>query len=247
MNSSGGEKGVKSTGYEFTYDHYRQFLQELIDAERNFTTYNDTIETGDVLLRHDVDLSVERAVQMAEIEASKGVQSAYFLLVTSQMYNILNDDTQDRISRIRSLGHDIGLHFSTHQYYDEDPGDEPLTDQIETERQILKLATGATVDTVSFHIPPNWILRRSFGDFISTYEERFFSEIPYRGDSNQRWRDEPPFDSGYPEKIQILVHPGLWGKNDTGFEDCVYRAVDNTTESLDRFVRRQYIDDELSR
>ena len=247
MNSSASEEGGKRTGYEFTYDRYRQLLQELIDVERNFTTYGDTIETGDVLLRHDVDLSVERAVRMAEIEASKDVQSTYFLLVSSQMYNVLNDEIRERISRIRSLGHNIGLHFSTHQYYDEDPGNEPLTDQVETERQILKLATGVSVDTVSFHIPPNWILRRSFDDFISTYEERFFSEIPYRGDSNQRWRDKLPFDSGHPEKIQILVHPGLWGENDTEFEDCVYRAVDETTESLDRFVRRQYIDDELSR
>ncbi|MDL0121108.1 hypothetical protein PNP85_01985 [Halobacterium salinarum] len=245
MNDS-KEQAIKSTTCEFTYDWYRNFLQGLNDADRNFTTYDGEIETGDVLLRHDVDLSVERAVRMAEIEAAEGVQATYFLLVTTKMYNLLNDEVRERVSRIRSLGHNIGLHFSTHQYYEEEPRTKSLVKRIEIERQIFKMATGIPVDTVSFHIPPDWVLRQSFDDFVSTYEERFFSEISYRGDSNQRWRNDPPFDSGYPEKLQILVHPGLWGENDREFEDCVHRAVDNVAESVDTFANRQYIEDELS-
>jgi len=38
---------------------------------------------------------------------------------------------------------------------------------------MLESVTGVSVDTVSFHVPPEWVLRRSFDGFVSTYEERF--------------------------------------------------------------------------
>jgi peptidoglycan/xylan/chitin deacetylase (PgdA/CDA1 family) len=232
--------------YQYTYTRYRQLLDELTDVGLSFTTYGGNVSEGEVLLRHDVDLSVERAVRMAEIEASANVDSTYYFLLTSRLYNIFNDQTRNRIDRIQSLGHDIGLHFSTHQYYNDAPGDEQLIEDVNTEREMLESVTGVSVDTVSFHVPPEWVLRRSFDGFVSTYEERFFGEIAYRGDSNQRWRTDPPFDAGFPEKVQILVHPGLWGENDELFENCVRRAVDETVDSLTEFVRYQYIDDELS-
>lgn len=232
--------------FQFTYTRYQQLLKDLINAGFSFTTYGNSIEPSEVLLRHDIDLSVERAVQMAEIEASVGVRSTYFFLLTSRLYNVLNDQTRKKIDRIQSLGHDIGLHFSTHQYFTHDPGDEPIIKQVETERDVFESVMGVSVDTVSFHIPPNWILRRSFEPFISTYEKRFFSEVAYKGDSNQRWRADPPFSSGFPKKVQILVHPGLWGEEDKQFDTCVHRAVDETTVSLNEFVRQQYLDDELS-
>lgn len=233
-------------GFQFTYTRYRQLLTDLIDAGFSFTTYGDHIDSGEVILRHDIDLSVERSVRMAEIEASVGVQSTYFFLLTSRLYNVLNDQTRERIDRIQSLGHDIGLHFSTHQYYTDDPGDKRLVEQVETERDTLESMVNISIDTVSFHIPPEWILRRSFAKFTSTYEQRFFTEIPYKGDSSQRWRTDPPFAGGFPEKMQILVHPGLWGEEDAQFETCVHRAVDETTTSLREFTRQQYIDDELA-
>lgn len=232
--------------YGFTYYRYQQLLNELSNAGLSFTTYGGGVDAGDVLLRHDIDLSVERAVRMAEIEASADIQATYFFLVTSQLYNIFNDETKEKIQRIRSLGHDVGLHFSTHQYFDNDPGDERLTKQVNAECNALESVADTSVDTVSFHIPPKWILRRSFTGFISTYEERFFTEISYEGDSNQRWRKDPPFTAGFPGKVQILVHPGLWGEEDAEFETCVHRAVDETTASLREFARRQYIDDELA-
>lgn len=234
------------TDCEFTYWRYRQFLGELTDAGFEFRTYGGSIGNGEILLRHDVDLSLEKAVKMAEIEASEGVQSTYFILLTSQLYNTLNTKARKRIARIQSLGHDIGLHFSTHQYFEHTPRDQKLIDRIEEERNILSIVTGSPIKIVSFHIPPNWVLRRSFDGFVSTYEDRFFSEIAYRGDSNQRWREDRPFESGYPKKAQILVHPGLWGKEDKQFENRIHEAVDDVTESVSQFACRQYLDDELS-
>jgi len=160
--------------YQYTYTRYRQLLDELTDVGLSFTTYGGNVSEGEVLLRHDVDLSVERAVRMAEIEASANVDSTYYFLLTSRLYNIFNDQTRNRIDRIQSLGHDIGLHFSTHQYYNDAPGDEQLIEDVNTEREMLESVTGVSVDTVSFHVPPEWVLRRSFDGFVSTYEERFF-------------------------------------------------------------------------
>jgi len=64
--------------YQYTYTRYRQLLDELTDVGLSFTTYGGNVSEGEVLLRHDVDLSVERAVRMAEIEASANVDSTYY-------------------------------------------------------------------------------------------------------------------------------------------------------------------------
>jgi peptidoglycan/xylan/chitin deacetylase (PgdA/CDA1 family) len=159
---------------------------------------------------------------------------------------VFHSKARDALNRIQSLGHDIGLHFSTHEYWSDNPGLEILEDQVCEERTILQHDVKRDIEVVSFHIPPNWVLREQFERFTSTYEKRFFTDIPYRGDSNQRWRDSPPFADGYPDRMQVLVHPGLWGKGDASFERRIQSAQTERAAYLADFNQRQFIDDELS-
>ena len=232
--------------FVFTYENYRATLSELLDRGYTFTTYGDQLEEGEILLRHDIDLSIGHAVRMAEIESELGITATYLPLLTSPAYNVFHSRTSDALDQIQSLGHDIGLHFSTHEYWSDNPGQKALEDRVCKERELLQLGIGRDIEVVSFHIPPNWVLREQFGRFTSTYEKKFFTEIPYRGDSNQRWRDTPPFADGYPDRMQILVHPGLWDKDDASFEQRIRSAQTERTVYLAKINRRQFIDDELS-
>ncbi|WP_436911232.1 hypothetical protein [Halosimplex marinum] len=231
---------------EFTFEWYGELLDLLDSRGYSFAVYDDEIPSDSVLMRHDVDWSPRKAVRMAEIEAERGVTATYFFLVSSPFYNCSNSEIRGYIDRIQRLGHDIGLHFSTHQHFDstpdqrekgQQPADSEVSARVNRERSVLETVTDGSVDVVSFHNPPEWVFRRAFPDFISTYETQFFESIEYFGDSVQRWRSEPPFQGEeLPTRMQILTHPVLWGESDGS-------VVDRLREERD--YHRKAINDHL--
>lgn len=226
----------------FTFDEYAGLLDALRERDRTFIGYDDTIRDGTVLLRHDVDLSPRNALRCARIEADRGVRATYFFLVTCPLYNLAFRPNRDLLTRIAALGHDIGLHFSTHQYWDDDPGDAAVAERVAAERDVLAALGADPVETVSFHRPPEWVFERRFDGFDSAYEPRFFREVAYRSDSNMRWRDERPFADGVPDRLQLLVHPGLWGPTDGTFAERVRGEVSYEMSRTSRFMTEQLID-----
>ena len=59
---------------------------------------------GDLILRHDVDLSLEAAVALAEVEAEAGAWSTWFLMTRSVFYNLASAEGERTIARLRELG-----------------------------------------------------------------------------------------------------------------------------------------------
>lgn len=233
-------------GIQFTYETYEELL---LCLQRNDYTFGD-YETSDdrtVILRHDVDWSPQKALRMAELEADLGISATYFFLLTSPLYNALYEEDRTCIEKITALGHDVGLHFSTHQYWTEEPPVEAIVAAVQRERRIFSEVIDDIIEAVSFHIPPDWILRRHFNEFTSTYEPRFFEEIAYRGDSNQRWRENHPLEPTIPDRIQILVHPGLWGEDDATFEERLVAERNWRFDDIADFLRYQFIDEEVDR
>ena len=49
-----------------------------------------------VLLRHDVDLSLDAALRMAEVEADAGARATYFLMTGSVFYNLDSHEGEQR-------------------------------------------------------------------------------------------------------------------------------------------------------
>jgi peptidoglycan/xylan/chitin deacetylase (PgdA/CDA1 family) len=227
---------------EFTYDWYGEFLDELLDHGYQFQTYDQPVTDGDVLLRHDVDWSPRNALELARMEASRDVTATYFFLVTSPLYNLLHKPVRLVVEELEALGHDVGLHFSTHQHFTGEPDADLLADCVQDERTALEQVCSDPTDAVSFHRPPEWVFRRSYDGFTSTYERRFFEEITYRGDSNQRWREAHPLADGLPSKMQVLVHPGLWGELDAGFVERFRENVDSRLARTARFLDEQFVE-----
>ena len=60
--------------------HYRELLEAAKAGGYRFAGFDRRREPGDLILRHDVDLSLEAAVAMAEVEAEPGAWSTWFLM-----------------------------------------------------------------------------------------------------------------------------------------------------------------------
>jgi len=228
---------------EFTHRWYRDLLERLGDLGYDFRAFGAAPEPGTAFLRHDVDLSPAAALRMARIEAEHDISGTYCFLVSSPLYNPLEATHRDHLREIEALGHEIGLHFSTHEYWpDERPDRAELYSRIADERAVLDRITTDPVSTVSFHIPPDWVLGESFEGFHNTYAPAYFDEIGYVADSSQRWRTEPPTLSELPDSVQVLTHPGLWAGSDATFRARVERAVSESCTHARQKARREFVE-----
>lgn len=218
----------------FSFEWYERFLEWLLDHGYTSVAFGGDKCSGAVILRHDVDISPRKALSIGRLESELGVSSTYFFLVTSPLYNPLDGANRAIIQELVDLGHRVGLHFSTHQYWEAEPSPNALSHRVRREQAVLEAVSSQIERTISFHCPPTWVLNRSFQNLESTYEPSVFSEIEYLADSGQRWRGRHLFQDSLPESLQILTHPGLWGSDDGNY---IQRVMTETKITLDRAAR----------
>jgi hypothetical protein len=93
---------------DFTLRTYNLLLQGLQKSGYSFQTFEMFCSIGEgraAILRHDVDSWPANALQMAKIEAQKGVKASYYFRKSPLSYN------EKIIKQIASLGHEIGYHY----------------------------------------------------------------------------------------------------------------------------------------
>ncbi|WP_253737457.1 hypothetical protein [Halohasta salina] len=234
---------------DYRLESYAGLLRSFREAGYEFGSFEGGRPApGEILLRHDVDLSLDRALAMAERERELGVASTYCVLLSAPVYDLTRPRNLRLLGRIVDLGHDLALHFDTHRYWSPtaDPGRAVIEAKATDELDVLGRLVGETPSTVSFHIPPEWTIDRSFEPFTSTYAPAFFSEIGYRSDSSQKWRSTDPFGDTLPERLQLLVHPGLWHADGRPMGEIVderrrrcYGRVDDFFDPLDAAAGEQ--------
>jgi hypothetical protein len=99
----------------FKHSQYKVFLKNIITSGR-ISRFSDWRGDHVFLLRHDVDIDISCAHKLAVIEKEEGIHSTYFILPTSNSYNILNERNRKLLSEIKEMGYEIGLHFDTTLY-----------------------------------------------------------------------------------------------------------------------------------
>jgi hypothetical protein len=175
----------------FNLEHYAEILEAGKAGSYRFAFFGDGPERGDIYLRHDVDLSLDAALRMAELEADRGVRTTYLLMTESVFYNLASTEGEDAIARLRELGHSVGLH-AVYPNVALDERFDPV---------------------VSWHNPQAEYMGGTIPGATNVYAEPFFAPPTYRSDSNQHWRSGCPHEElrggGFPW-LQILVHPEIW-------------------------------------
>ena len=94
----------------FDLDHYGALLDSVAAGGYRFASFDAEPEVGTVLLRHDVDLSLDAALQMARLEQRLGAVATYFLMTESVFYNLDSPVGERALKELRALGHRVGLH-----------------------------------------------------------------------------------------------------------------------------------------
>ena len=202
----------------FDLEHYRELLEAAGAGGYRFAFFDREPRAGDLLLRHDVDLSLEGALRLAELEAEAGAQATYFLMTRSVFYNLSSPEGEQALSRLHELGHRIGLH-AVHPHLDLDE----RFDRV-----------------VAWHNPDPDYMREPLDDAVNVMQAPYFNPEHYRSDSNQRWRSGWRHDElagGSFEWLQLLTHPEIWAYPGATMRETMISMLDAERErDVDRLA-----------
>jgi len=224
---------------DFTHAGYVHLLASLSAIGYEARTFHDFDPTSrHLLLRHDIDMSIQAAIPIAAAEADRGWPASYFVLVRTEMYNPFSSTAIADLGRLAAMGHEIGLHFDCSLYAD---GGEALDRAAAAECRVLEDMTARPVRLISFHRPARSLLGRTtpLAGRPHTYMPRFYSDIGYCSDSQGRWRfGNPLAHAAVAEKkaLQLLTHPIWW--EGSAAED-VLRRLEAFAERRRQALRRE--------
>jgi len=207
----------------FSYKDYCDIVKIVKESGRNATFHDARELDAFVIMRHDVEFSVDRAYQLAQLEKSLDFTSTYFFQWTNNSYNILSKKNTDMIRTMHEEGHTIGLHFAVNGLEDL----EEIKAKISLEVDVLSRMLGFEIDTFSVHRPSKEILKANIkmDGIINAYEDHFFTymdsvdensqlQVKYISDAQHRWNYGIPDRETIlnNQKVQILTHPYSWTK-----------------------------------
>jgi hypothetical protein len=182
---------VRLLSCAFDLDHYGELIEAAKAGGYGFAFFDGEPQSGELLLRHDVDLSLDAAVMLAELEAAAGAQATYFLMTRSVFYNLASAEGERALARLRELGHRVGLH-AVHPHLDLDE----RFDRV-----------------VAWHNPDPGFMREPLDGAVNVMQPGYFDPDHYRSDSNQHWRSGCPHEqlaAGGFDWLQLLTHPEIW-------------------------------------
>ena len=228
--------------YKPSYSEYKKILEN-IKASGKLMDYKEAInKTEFLVLRHDVEFSLDRAYKMAIIEQNVGVSASYFVQITNNAYNALSMQNQKLIREMSDMGHKIGLHYHLNGITDPLKTRDGIRDQI----RIMSEMCGISVDRFSVHRPVREVYYNSIpiDGIINAYSPEFFTlfdedkpveeqvpEVKYIADSRHRW------NYGYPDtetikqfkKLQLLIHPDFWSEEGCAAKENFAKLIREST------------------
>lgn len=199
---------------DFSTDHYRDIVAT-IGRTHQVLSFRDAHALGRalfdiprfVIMRHDVEFSVPAALRLAEIDASEGVASTFFLLQTSD-YNPFEEEEAGRIRRILDLGHDIGIHYDAAllERLEVDP-----KEVVQAQVNLLEAFFKTTVFAMSSHLPMRSGTTFSLPGVLDVYDPLYMVDMKYLSDSTQQWREGVVTDNlNRHDRIHLLTHEYIW-------------------------------------
>jgi hypothetical protein len=207
----------------FDLDHYAELLEAARAGGYRWAFFDHEPEAGDLFLRHDVDLSLDAALQLARLEHERGATATYFLMTESVFYNLASFEGRDAIAELRDLGHAVGLH-AVHPNATRDDRFDPV---------------------LAWHNPdPEYVFDPIEG-VVNVMQPPWFTQGKYRSDSNAHWREGCPHEelrAGSFEWLQLLTHPEIWVYPGATMGDSMRSLLDAKREEWFEHLANDRID-----
>ncbi|MCB0263312.1 MAG: hypothetical protein KDH98_09190 [Calditrichaeota bacterium] len=200
---------------DFSPDGYRRLMQKIRQQGYQFCDLQ-TAENGHlaashhIFLRHDIDINLESAFQIACIEFELGIRSTYFICVRSPFYNPFSATNRQFIHNIHELGHCIAPHvvFDADVCFFETLNSDIITLSAHypfVNKELVSVHSPANFECVMdmLHIP----------GIAKVYAPIADGAVKYISDSGGRWRNGGLLHSAaflQKKNIQLLTHPIWW-------------------------------------
>ena len=207
------EKSDQSQGL-FTYSYMTEMLVKLKGCFDQVLTLKETAELSHpescLLIRHDIDFSIELALKVAKIESQIGLRSTFFVRFDAKYYNPFFIPHLEMLHEIKSMGHELGLHYSVY------PGSTGLdpTEHVMTQKNTLEHLLNAPVESGAPHEPSRTIQnsKNPLADLfkVDAYSDQLMSQFKYISDSGGRWREGNPMNWLEEKNLYVLIHPFWW-------------------------------------
>lgn len=246
---------------DFTLKKYEELCQTIVSSKYIPLTVNKylTIDCTDkcIILRHDVDRIIARALDMAQLEHEYGIVSTYYFRHKKDVFQ------PDIMRKIADMGHEIGFHY---EVMDKAKGDTEKAIDI-FKQELEEMRSVAEVTTVCMHGNPlaSWSNRdlwekydiKDFGIIGEPYLSLDYDKILYLTDTGRTWADlnirvkdvlntADGVNSRFTGKVAstndvialvkaedvpqmcILAHPNRWCNGAVGWtKELIYQNVKN--------------------
>lgn len=205
-------------GCAFTVEHYCWILDEALRLGHRFCTldeyWRELPEGRTIILRHDIDLSIIKALEMAEEEAKRDIRATFFMRVHARDYNPFSRENFLALRRLLELGCEIALQHEVGVFpvpEEEEPG------LLAREVAYLEAAIGRKIVGATVHMPKHRRLRLHEAELARSGIEydgsgKIFNDgVKFVSDSNQSWKEDCLCRLiGRHEKLYVNIHPFWW-------------------------------------
>lgn len=218
---------------DFTEEHYREILR-IATAKLTFIRFDELNEANNAALwRHDVDVSPQRALALANIEIQEGVKSTFFFMLSSAFYNILEPENIEIVQKIANMGHAIGIHFDPAHHTSIKGPKFNLEERLLIDARSFKDYLDVEPKAFSFHNPDigDWLSSDNeyVGGLVNAYSKKIKERFEYCSDSNGYWRFRRLHDvvtANDSKPLHVLTHPEWWTADVLSPRDRIQRSVD---------------------
>ena len=180
---------------------------------------------NNVLIRHDIDFSIEYAYEVAQLERELGITSTYFFMISSNMYNLFSQKNINLVHKIRDLNHKVSLHY--------DPTVYTSDNFFAWEKASFEEIFNVEIDIVSIHRPRDFLIENNklINGIAHTYMDKYFKDMVYISDSGGKeiYQKIQEYVKLPPKKpLQLLTHPIWWqGKSTSPTETLNAWKIEN--------------------
>ena len=210
--ASGAAPAGVAVPYPFSAQGYGVLLRDLRRAGYRVVPLCETPASpparGLCVLRHDVDFSLEYALELARLDAEAGLRSTFLVQLFSPWYRTCDPHGLDRLRAIARLGHEIGLHWDGRLLQGTA---EQRRAALQRDLAFLGGLVGAPIVSVSQHAPADSdpLDTRGIAAF-DPYREPFLHPLIYVSDSNMAWRVPLHELIAGGQSLHVLLHPVWW-------------------------------------
>jgi hypothetical protein len=203
----------------FTFKYYKESLKKALEGGYNFIKCEDykKIQSYEkfIIMRHDVDFSLDNAIILARIEHELGISSSFFIRLHARHYSPLELKYFRIVKEIINLGHEVGLHhepsFSEVNNLNQE---ELLIKEIDYFNSLFNIK----IKGIATHEPARtgiFVTEKNINKFPIEYEAYFpcfMKYAKYISESGGRWREGDILDwvNKKENKLYILTHPFWW-------------------------------------